>query len=58
MPLVPRAVEIVKQMENNRLSDFVFAGKIEGRPISSSSAISLRPRKGGDAAAARFQEHI
>ncbi|CAJ0876752.1 hypothetical protein AMST5_02814 [freshwater sediment metagenome] len=48
VPLSPRAVEIVREMQAGRTSRFVFPGRTAGSPMSSIAAISVIERINGD----------
>ncbi len=44
VPLPPRAVEIVQQMEKMRISDYVFPGQSPKRPLSNMALLTLLRR--------------
>ncbi|MGY4418066.1 integrase [Bradyrhizobium sp. JR6.1] len=54
VPLSGRAVEIVKAMQKQSLGEYVFPGKIDGRPISEFRRI-IEDCRGGDATAHGFR---
>ena len=50
VPLSARAVEIVRQMETTRISEFIFPGPAEMKPMSNMAMLTLLKRmNGGDA---------
>jgi len=44
VPLVARAVEIVRQMDEGRISRFVFPGQARGKPLSNMALLTLLKR--------------
>lgn len=44
VPLPPRAVEIVQQMEKMRISDYVFPGQVAEQPLSNMTLLTLLRR--------------
>jgi integrase len=44
VPLVARAVEIVQQMHQGRVSRFVFPGQVRGKPLSNMALLTLLKR--------------
>jgi integrase len=49
VPLVPRAIEILEEMEKAKVGDFIFPGAKRGRPLSNMAAdMLLRRMKAGD----------
>ena len=44
VPLSARAVEIVREMERARVSEFVFPGQVHGRPFSNMAFLTLLKR--------------
>jgi integrase len=44
VPLSPRALEIVKEMEKARISDHVFPGQRKGQPLSNMAFLTLLKR--------------
>ena len=44
MPLVERAVEIVRQMRQGRVSRFIFPGQAHGKPLSNMALLTLLKR--------------
>jgi integrase len=44
VPLVARAVEIVRQMQAGRVSRFVFPGQARGKPLSNMALLTLLKR--------------
>ena len=44
VPLAPRAVEIVRQMREARLSKYVFPGFVSGKPLSNMALLTLLKR--------------
>jgi integrase len=48
IPLSPRAVEIVRQMQSVRISDFVFPGREPGKPLNDVAMLNLLERMQAD----------
>jgi integrase len=50
VPLVSRAIEIVRQMQEGRISQFVFSGQARGKPLCNMALLTLlkRMNSGGD----------
>jgi integrase len=44
VPLSPRVVEILKEMEKGRVSAYVFPGRTKGRPLSNIAMLTLLKR--------------
>jgi integrase len=44
VPLAPRAVEIVQEMEKMRISDYVFPGQVPEQPLSNMALLTLLRR--------------
>jgi integrase len=44
VPLGPRAIEIVRQMQDGRISQFVFPGQARGKPLSNMALLTLLKR--------------
>ena len=44
VPMVSRAVEIVRQMQEGRISQFVFSGQARGKPLSNMALLTLLKR--------------
>ncbi|HEY8031548.1 MAG TPA: integrase arm-type DNA-binding domain-containing protein [Methylocella sp.] len=44
VPLSPRAIEVVRQMQAIRVSDFVFPGHVHGKPLSNMALLTLIKR--------------